>query len=652
MKRITASLATALATALAGALCSGAAAHAAPLPTPLPTPLQASGQWTHKPVGSAPTPPMGWNSWNAFGVDITEAKVMAAAEAIKASGLQAAGYTNINIDDGWWRKRRLADGRMQIRTNLFPSAATGGVQETSFRPFTDRLHAMGFKAGIYTDIGYNACSQAWASDNPNLPEGTQAEREVGLHGHVAQDMALYFGAWNFDTVKVDACGLAHYGPSRSVVRDGTYRAFGPIVADAVPNRTDIPKVMALYREARDALRRVRPKDDFILSLCNWGAANVRAWGQDYGTTWRTSNDIDATWGRMLHNFDSVSTRELYAGPGRWNDPDMLEVGNGAFDAGHLTEARAHMSLWSIMAAPLIIGTDLGKTSPAILAVLGNREVIAVNQDAEGDQGVLAYTDSERAIIVKTLGDGRGRKAVVLFNRTAAPTDITLTAQHLKLRGDQPIALRDLWAQADLAPLGGQRVFHLAPHEAIMLTAAGSPLLAGGRYLSDMPARIHVAADGIRVLEPDPVIHRPVDPYNPSTTSSGNRPAYAGWGGPRADATPYDQTLAIAGATFRSGLGTLANAHLEVKAQGQFQRFAAQVGVDDSTRGRRAAVRFEVYGDGRLLAASRPMRFGMAAEPISAPVAGVKVVELIARQIGTDAGNVVATWAEARFEDRK
>jgi hypothetical protein len=152
----------------------------------------------------------------------------------------------------------------------------------------------------------------------------------------------------------------------------------------------------------------------------------------------------------------------------------------------------------------------------------------------------------------------------------------------------------------------------------------------------MPARIHVAADGIPVLEPDPIIHRPIDPYNPSTTSSGNRPAYAGWGGPRADATPYDQTLSIAGTSFHSGLGTLANAHLEVKAQGQFHRFAAQVGVDDSTRGRRAAVRFEIYGDGRLLATSKPMRFGMHAASLSAPVAGVKVVELIARQIDKDA----------------
>lgn len=607
-----------------------------------------SGAWSHSPVGAAPLPPMGWNSWNAFGVDITEARVLGSAQVIRDDGLQAAGYVNISIDDGWWRKRRVADGRMQIRTNLFPSAATGGAQETSFRPFTDHLHAMGFKAGIYSDIGRNACSQAWSPGNPNLPEGSQAEREVGLHGHVAQDIALYFGEWNFDTIKVDSCGLAHYPADKPTVRDGTYRAFGPIMVDAVPNRSDIPQVMALYGEVRDALRLVRPKGDYILSLCNWGAANVRAWGPDFGTTWRSSNDIDASWGRMLHNFDSVATRELYAGPGHWNDPDMLEVGNGMFDGAHLTEARAHMSLWAIVSAPLIIGTDLTKAPQPIIDILGNHEVIAVNQDRAGHQGVLAYADSEREIIVKTLAEG-GAKAVVLFNRTAEPTDITLTAEHLKMRADGPIALRDLWAKGDLAPMAGQRIFHLGPHEAIMLKAKGAPILPKGRYLSEMPGRVHVAEDGIRVPEPDPIIHRPADPYHPGTTSSGNRPAYAGWGGPRADATPYDQNLSIAGKTYRSGLGVLANSRLEVKAEGPFQRFSALVGVDDSTRGKKAGVRFEVYGDGHLLASSPVMRFGAPAALLSAPVGAYRVIELIARQIGQDDGNVVASWGEARFE---
>ncbi|MBU6206842.1 MAG: NPCBM/NEW2 domain-containing protein, partial [Alphaproteobacteria bacterium] len=391
--------------------------------------------------------------------------------------------------------------------------------------------------------------------------------------------------------------------------------------------------------------RERPRGDFVLSLCNWGSANVRAWGQDVGTTWRTSNDIDPSWGRLLHNFDSVATRELYAGPGHWNDPDMLEVGNGLFDAAHLIEARAQMSLWAIAAAPLIIGTDLTRAPHAILDVLGAPEVIAVDQDPAGNQGVIAYADSEREIIVKALGQ-RGAKAVVLFNRLAEPTDITLTAAHLKLAG--PIALRDLWQRRDIGTFSGRKAFHLGAHEALMLRATGAPLLAQGSYLSEMTGRIHVAADGIRVPEPDPIIYRMVDPYVGDTSSGGHRPAYAGWGGPRADATPYDQGLSVAGEGFRYGLGVLANSRLEVKADGKFRHFTARVGVDDSTRSRNSAVRFEIYGDGRLLAASQWLSFGDPAKEIAADTAEVRVVELIVQAAKPADSPIVASWGNARF----
>ncbi|MBS0254162.1 MAG: NPCBM/NEW2 domain-containing protein [Proteobacteria bacterium] len=610
--------------------------------------LEATGHWSHRKVGSAETPPMGWNSWNAFGTAITEAKVIGSAEVIRASGLAEAGYRSINLDDGWWLKRRASDGRMQVRTNLFPSAAVGGREGTSLRPFTDRLHAMGLRAGIYTDIGRNACSQAWSSDNPNLPEGTVAEREVGLYGHAEPDLALYFRDWNFDYLKVDACGIAHYAATRPQVTQGRFRALAPLVVDADANRSDIPAVRALYAQVRDALRRLRPANDFVLSLCNWGSANVRAWGKDFGTIWRTSNDIDPTWGRMLHNFDSVATRELYAGPGHWNDPDMLEVGNGTFDAAHPVEAQAHMSLWAIAAAPLVIGTDLTRADPRTIATLGNREVIAVDQDSAGNQGVIAYTDDEREIVVKSLA-GHGAKAVVLLNRTAEPTDIMLTAAHLKFAGDRPTVLRDLWAHADIGDLGGQRSFRLAPHQALMLLARGTPERGSGLYLSEMPGRINVAVDGITALEPDPLIHRMVDPYHPGTTWTGNRPAYAGWGGPRADATPYGQDLRVAGVAYRSGLGVLANSRLEARVERGFRRFSARVGLDDSTRGTRAAVRFELYGDGRRLALSPPMRFNQPAAELTAEIAGVRVLELVVRQLGPANGNVVASWAEARVD---
>ena len=627
---------------------SSAPVHAKPGVPDRAADIDAAGAWSHRDVGSAATPPMGWNSWNAFGTAITEAKVIGSAEVIRDSGLAEAGYRSINLDDGWWLKRRAGDGRMQVRTNLFPSAAVGGAEETSLRPFTDRLHAMGLRAGIYTDIGRNACSQAWSSDNPNLPEGTVTEREVGLYGHARQDLTLYFADWNFDYLKVDACGIAHYAATRPQVANGTFRALTPLVVDADANRSDISAVRALYAQVRDTLQQIRPGNNFILSLCNWGSANVRAWGKDFGTTWRTSNDIDPTWGRMLHNFDSIATRELYAGPGHWNDPDMLEVGNGAFDAAHTIEAQAHMSLWAIASAPLIIGTDLTKAAPSTIATLGNRDVIAVDQDPAGNQGVIAYIDDEREIVVKTLAT-RGTKAVVLFNRTAEPTEITLTAGHLKFAGDRPIALRDLWSHTDIGDLGGERSFKLAPHQAIMLAVRGTPELEAGLYLSEMTGRINVAADGIPVLEPDPIIHRMIDPYHPGTTSTGDRPAYVGWGGPRADATPYDQDLRVAGNAYRSGLGVLANSRLEVATNGAFKRFSARVGIDDSTRGTGARVRFEIYGDGKRLAVSPPMRFNEPATQLTAPITGVRVLELVVRQLDPTKGNVVATWAKAMVE---
>jgi len=410
-------------------------------------PLAPTGRWSHQPVGTAPTPPMGWSSWNAFRVDITEQKVLDSARVIVDSGLAGAGYRSINVDDGWWLKRRTSDGRMLVRTGLFPSAATGGPGVSSLRPFTDKIHAMGLKAGLYTDIGRNACSQAYDADSPNLPEGTQAEREVGLMGFVERDIALYFNEWNFDYLKVDGCGLSSYGRDRPHVASGQYREFTPTLVEGSVNQSDVAGTKKLYEGLKQALRRVRPSNDYVLSICLWGTANVRSWGQEEGTMWRTSRDIANTFSQMVHNFDTVATREFYAGPGRWNDPDMLEVGNGDFDGGHLLEARTHMSLWAIAAAPLMIGTDLSRASPAIIDILKAPEVVAINQDLAGHQGVIAYADSDREILVKTLADGPngGRKAVLLFNRTSQPTNITLTAEHLKMAAGAPIALRDAWA---------------------------------------------------------------------------------------------------------------------------------------------------------------------------------------------------------------
>jgi alpha-galactosidase len=472
-------------------------------------PLQPNGHWMEKSFGDAALPPMGWNSWNAFHTQIDEAKLRGSAQAIVDSGLRDLGYRYINIDDGWWQKRRQPDGRMVVRTRIFPSAAGPAPDQTSFGPLVDWLHALGLKAGIYSDIGRNACSQGYPQPDSLLPTGTVAEREVGLYHHLAQDLSLYFKEWGFDYIKVDGCGLNAFSADKPNVKAGQYRAFPAYVVSDSINQTRVSDIRNLYGQVRDELIRVRPSGDFVFSICNWGTANVRAWGRNYGNLWRTSDDIEPRWTRMLYNFDSVVTRELYSGPGHWNDPDMLYIGQGDFDANHLTEARTHFALWAIVDAPLIIGYDLRQAPKALLGILGAPEIVAVNQDPAGNQGVLAYTSDDLQIIVKQLS-ARDEKAVVIFNRGTAPVNAKLTAAHLKFQPGTPIHVRELWQRRDLPAFTDEASFTLAPRESLILRVKGRPQFSDGSYLSEMPARLYVAADGIRALQPDPQIHRPVN----------------------------------------------------------------------------------------------------------------------------------------------
>jgi len=608
---------------------------------PASDPLVPAGHWTGTTAGRAATPPMGWNSWNAFRTDVDEAKVMGTAKALVDSGLRDLGYIYVNIDDGWWLKRRSSDGRMQVRTAIFPSGKVGGSETSSFRPLTDKLHLMGLKAGIYTDIGGNACSQAYDLHSPNLPEGTTAERQIGLRDHVQQDIKLYFADWGFDYIKVDACGINVYGADSPVVKQYKYNVYPPLIDQASINRTNIPAVRALYQQVADALAASNPDGDYVYSICAWGAANVRSWGKDVGNLWRTSGDITPQWSRMLHTFDSAATRALYAGPGHWNDPDMLFVGHGDFDVHHLTEARTHFSLWAMIGAPLIIGYDLRNAPPQLMDIWSNKDIVRLNQDSGGHQAVLAYDSDDVQIFVKTLSDS-GTKAVLLFNRGLAPAEVTLTPAQLKMVGD--VALTDLWSKKAMTLADDALKFTLQPRESRAFEARGKRQLADGMYLSEMPGAINIARDGVTVPVPDPVIHRMSNPWG-ATINGGERPTYAGWGGARADATPYDQALTVDGRIFTTGIGILANSRMEVKAAG-FKRFEAKVGVDDSTRNLKDKVVFQVFGDGRLLAQASAA-YGQAAQTLGADLADVKIVELVARNADRSSDlPLVVTWGDA------
>jgi hypothetical protein len=608
-------------------------------------PLDATGRWTAYTAGRAATPPMGWNSWNAFASAIDEDKVMGSARRIVESGLADKGYRYINLDDGWAARRRLPDGHLLIRTDKFPSAASDTGTPT-FKPFTDSLHAMGLKAGIYSDIGRNTCAQAWSTTDADLPKGSIPEREVGLHDFIEQDIALYFRDWGFDYIKVDGCGLRDFGPGSAKVKAGQARALTPILDLGAISRTDVAAVKDLFRRVGAALVRSNPDGDFIYSLCIWGAANVRAWAKDVGNASRTSDDISPAWGRLLVNFDSAVHRALYAHPGSWNDPDMLFIGAGDFDADHLTEARSHFALWAMLNAPLLIGADLRKTPAPLMEILGNADIIALNQDPAGHQATIAFDSNDLQILVKTLADGN--KAVAIFNRGSGPYEVNLQAAQMKFRDDAPVDIVDLWTRQQTR-FTKEIKLRVAPRETLVFRANGTRALAGGFYLSEQPGIVNPAVDGVTHPVADPTIFRSAAGWN-GTRGAGDRPQYAGWGGARADSAPYGQTLQVARRTYQSGIGILANSRLEVRNEG-YRRFAAKAGVDDSATDKISTVTFTVFADGRKLAQSQPMKWGDPAQSLDIDVEGVKVIELVARSSSADNEALPVSWSEAALTER-
>ncbi|MBJ7516639.1 MAG: NPCBM/NEW2 domain-containing protein [Stenotrophomonas sp.] len=589
--------------------------------------LQPSGRFSVYGHGAAATPPMGWNPWNAFRTEVTQDKILAVAETIKRNGMQQAGYRYINIDDGWWLQRR-ADGGIQIRTRMFPMAASRSGPP-SLRPWTDHLHAMGFKAGLYTDVGRNACSQAHDAHSPNLPVGTTAQREIGLEGFEASDLATMFGEWGFDYIKVDACGLADFGEGSKALASATYREGRPLIVRADAQATDADKVEGAYARVGRLLAQVNPDNDFVLSICPWGEAGVGNWGGRHGNLWRTSPDIEMTWESMLHNFDTASRRELYAGPGRWNDPDMLAVGLGEFGADHMTEARTHFSMWAILAAPLLVGFDLNHATPAQVALLSNPEVIALNQDPAGNQGRIVASDGPLQVLVKPLSKP-GERGMLLLNRGDTAVDARVTPAQMLLSDTAPVRARDLWQQRDLSASADGLGFSLPPHGAVLLKVVGTPDVREGISLGEITGRIHVAVDGL-----------------PGYSA---RPAEVS-GTPRVDRTPQGGPLRIAGTPYARGIGILANSRLEVQASRDYSRFTALAGVDDSARAAAGTVVFKVYGDGRPLFTSAPLGRGQAPARIEVKLDGVQVLELVAEaaSVGEGGATPVVAWAEATLQ---
>ena len=356
------------------------------------------------PNGLARTPPMGFSTWNHFQTAIDDQTIRSVAAALVSTGMRDAGYVHVNIDDGWQGER---DEHGEIHANgKFPD----------MKALADHLHSLGLKFGIYTSPGPKSCA------------GYE-----GSYGHEEQD-AKTFAAWGVDYLKYDWCS-----------------------AGLIYDDLEMP---AVYLKMAEALRATgRP---IVYSLCQYGRAEVWKWGPDVGgNLWRTTGDIVDRWIVMSTIGFQQDELSPFGGPGHWNDPDMLEVGNGHMTAA---EYRTHISLWAMMAAPLIAGHDVSSSSPETIAILTNRDVIAIDQDPLGKPGRRVAQRGPLEVWTRPL-DGK-RTAVALFNRGDAPAKVEASAAELGIEGRR--SARDVWGQKSLGIVAGNVAADVEPHGVALL----------------------------------------------------------------------------------------------------------------------------------------------------------------------------------------
>ena len=347
------------------------------------------------------TPPMGWNSWNKFGCNVSDKLIRGMADAMVTSGMQAAGYQYVNIDD-CWQVSRDTQGTIVADAERFPAG---------MKALADYVHGKGLKLGIYTDAGTLTC-----------------EKRPGSLNHEVQDAKTY-ASWGIDYVIIDWCHSEGLDPE------------------------------VQYAKFRDALAQSgRP---IVFSICNWGVKAPWRWGPKTGNLWRTTGDISDSYDSMSLIGFGQNGLEKFAGPGHWNDPDMLEVGNGHMNRD---EYRTHMALWALLAAPLLAGNDLRDMSTETKGLLTNSEVIAIDQDSKGKQGRRVWQEGPLEIWAKPLADGS--QAVGLFNRSGSAIQMTLDFKGI----GAPAAakLRDLLDHKDLGAAQNSHTTEVPTHGVVLL----------------------------------------------------------------------------------------------------------------------------------------------------------------------------------------
>ena len=363
--------------------------------------------------GLALTPQMGFNDWNAYGCNVSESLIKSTADRIVSSGMAAAGYQYVNVDDCWLQNSRDSNGNLQPDFAKFPDGISGTAAY---------VHSKGLKFGIYEDAGSSTCA--------GYP---------GSLGHETQDANL-FAAWGVDYLKYDNC-----------FNDGS-------------------SAQSRYTTMRNALAATgRP---ILFSLCSWGSESEWTWGANVGNSWRTTGDITADYNSMLSIFHNNVGLASFAGPGHWNDPDMLEIGNGM----SATEDRTEFSLWSEMAAPLISGTNLVNASATTLSIMTNKAVIAVDQDSLGKQGVQIASSGGLDVLARPLANGD--VAVVLFNENSTTATVSTTAAAIGKTGAVSYSLTDLWSGAQTATSGAISA-SVPGHGTVMYRVAGGTTGGGG-----------------------------------------------------------------------------------------------------------------------------------------------------------------------------
>jgi alpha-galactosidase len=633
--------------------------------------------------GLAATPPMGFNDWNAFGCNVSEKLIKDTADFFVSSGMKAAGYEYVNIDDCWMTHERDTDGRLVPDPVKFPDGIAGTA---------DYVHSKGLKLGIYEDAGTATCA--------GYP---------GSLGHEQVD-AQTFADWGVDYLKYDNCNNA--------------------------GSTTTEQYIQRYTAMRDALAATgRP---IVYSICEWGVNSPWTWAGDVGNLWRTTGDISDNWNSLKSIVNQNAPLAPYAHPGAWNDPDMLEVGNGGMTA---TEYRSHFSLWAEMAAPLLVGTDLRTATPETMAIYLNKDVIAVDQDRLGKQGRVVDTDGTHLTFAKPLSNGD--VAVTLFNEGDTAATMSTTAAAVGLGAPHgAYTMKDLWSKkvtetagriVASVPAHGTVMYRVsrsgtwqnaAPATAVSVTAApaypgGPAVLEAGRTNTvtttfTNTGRTPVTLASVRLDAPSgwavqaastnlaPTVGTDqslttswlVRP--PTGTAAGQYDLTATaryrWGGNHLDRTsgatsvlvpnapptgtdyisdlqwtsssngwgPVERdrsngetgasdghTITIGGQTYAKGLGAHAPSEVDVYVGGGCASFTSDVGLDDEV-GNNGSVDFQVFADGTKVADSGTVHGADSAKALTADLSGAKFLRLVITDAGDGNTYDHSDWAGAQI----